>query len=115
MSVRNARSGDLIAGTLLTLSPNFQKTLRHINRYGLPSDCALWITPCHAIYTVGMKHSVDIVFLDKHGVVVKLLRCFPPNCYAESASNTISALELPCNRISESGIEVGDKLELEPV
>ncbi len=114
MSVRNTRSGDLIAGTLLTLSPNFQKTLRHISRHGLPSDCALWISPCHAIYTVGMKYPVDIIFLDKYGVVVKLLRCFPPNCYAESASNTISALELPNNRISESGIEIGDKLELDP-
>jgi hypothetical protein len=115
MSVRNSRSGELIAKTLLTLSPSFQKTLRHINRHGIPSDCALWISPCHAIYTVGMKHPVDIAFLDKTGIVVKLLCCFPPNCYTESTPDTISALELPTNRISESGIKVGDKLELEPV
>ena len=62
-----------------------------------------------------MKHPVDIIFLDGKGVVVKLFRCFPPNSYTESAQSAMSALELPSNSISECGIEVGDRLELEPV
>lgn len=114
MSVRNTNRGSVLAETLLTLRSNFPRTLRHISRYGLPSDCALWISPCHAIYTVGMRFPVDIIFIDNRGVVVKALRNFPPNCYVESASDAVSALELPCNRITESRTEVGDLLQLDP-
>lgn len=114
MSVRNKTRDSLLAETLLTLSSNFPRTLRHINRHGLPSDCALWVSPCHAIYTIGMKYPVDIIFIDNMGFVVKILRNFPPNCYAESVNDAVSALELPCNRISESRTEVGDLLQLDP-
>jgi hypothetical protein len=114
MAVKNKSRGTLLADTLLTLGPSFPKTLRHINRHGLPSDCGLWISPCHAIYTVGMRFPLDIVFLDSKGMVVKLLRSFPPNCYAESGPTSMSALELPCNRIAESCTELGDTLELDP-
>ena len=114
MSVRNINRGSVLAETLLTLRSNFPRTLRHINRHGLPSDCALWISPCHAIYTVGMRFPVDILFIDNRGIVVKTLRCFPPNCYVESSSNAVSALELPRDRIAESRTEVGDLLQLDP-
>ncbi len=114
MSVRNTTRDSLLAGTLLTLSSNFPRTLRHINRNGLPSDCALWVSPCHAIYTIGMRYPVDILFIDNRGIVVKALKCFPPNCYVESMSDAVSAIELPCNRIAESRTEVGDLLQLDP-
>ena len=114
MSVRNIDRDSVLADTLLTLSPNFPRTLRYLNRHGLPSDCALWISPCHAIYTVGMRFPVDIVFIDNKGVVVKALRAIPPNCFVESSNDAVSAIELPCDRISESRTEVGDLLQLDP-
>ena len=114
MSVRNINRGSVLADTLLTLSPDFSKTLRYLNKHGLPSDCALWISPCQAIYTVGMRYPVDIIFIDSRGVVVKVLGAIPPNCYVESNKNAVSAIELPCNRIAESRTEVGDLLQLDP-
>ena len=114
MCVRNINRGSVLAETLLTLRSNFTRTLRHLNQNGIPSDCALWISPCQAIYTVGMRFPVDIIFIDNRGVVVKALKNFPPNCYVESSKKAVSALELPCNRIAESGTEVGDLLQLDP-
>lgn len=114
MSVRNINRGSILAETLLTLNPNFSRILRHLNKKGLPSDCALWISPCHAIYTVGMRHPVDILFIDNRGIVVKALRSIPPNCFVESSKNAVSAIELPCDRITESRTEVGDLLQLDP-
>jgi hypothetical protein len=114
MSIRNQTRGTLLAKTLLTLSSHFQKTLTHFNRNGLPEDCAVWIAPCNAIYTVGMHRPVDIVFLDKDGRVVRMLRNFPPDCLAESAPEAVSAVKLPANRLRESGTRMGDVLELDP-
>lgn len=114
MSVRNRTRGSELAKNLLTLRANFPKTLRHIKRYGLPADCALWISPCQAIYTIGMRFPVDILFIDNRGIVVKTMRNFPPNCYAESTGDAVSAIELPNNRIAETRTEVGDLLQLDP-
>jgi len=114
MSVRNTTRGSVLAENLLTLRSNFPRTLRHINRNGLPAGCALWITPCQAIYTVGMRFPVDILFIDNRGIVVKTLRCFPPNCYVESGNGAVSAIELPCNTIAESCTEAGDLIRLDP-
>lgn len=114
MSVRNINRGSVLADTLLTLRPNFPRILRHLSRHGLPSDCALWISPCHAIYTVGMRFPIDILFIDNRGIVIKALRSIPPNCFVESSSDAVSAIELPCNRIAESSTKVGDLLQLDP-
>jgi len=114
MSVRNRTRGSLLAKTLLTLNAHFVKTLRHLNSTGIPHDCALWITPCQAIYTVGMKKPVDIAFLSKEGRVVKMYRNFPPNCLAESSPDAVTALELPSNTLSESKTRTGDLIEIDP-
>lgn len=31
---------------------------------------ALWITPCSSIHTIGMRYALDVVFLDRDGVVL---------------------------------------------
>jgi uncharacterized membrane protein (UPF0127 family) len=30
----------------------------------LPADCGLWISPCRSIHTIGMRFSLDLVWLD---------------------------------------------------
>ncbi len=114
MSVRNKTRGTLLASKLLTINSHFSNTLNHLNRNGIPGDCGLWITPCNSIYTVGMTAPVDIVFLDREGRVVKKYRNFPPNCFVDAVPGAISALELPSNRLHESGTDSGDILVLEP-
>jgi hypothetical protein len=114
MSVKNSTRGTILAKTLLTMNTHFNRTLYHLNVNGFPRNCALWITPCHSVSTVGMKNPVDIVFLDKDGRVVKMFRNFPPNCIAESEPEAVSAIELPSNRLHESKTSTGDILTLEP-
>lgn len=114
MCVKNLTRDTILAKTLLTLNSHFRETLNHLNGNGLPSDYALWISPCHSIYTVGMNRPVDVVFLSKTGRVVKMLRHFPPNCVTESVPEAVSVVELPPNRLEESETRVGDLLQLDP-
>jgi hypothetical protein len=113
MSVRNVTRGTVLAGKLLRPSSLFSDALHHLGTEGIPHDCALWISPCDAVYTVGMNKPVDVVFLDEGQRIVKVIRNFPPNCYAESEEHAVSALELPPNKLSETGTDTGDVLELE--
>lgn len=114
MSVQNKTRGTMIARHLLTLNSNCYDTLRFLNRCGIPRNCALWIAPCRAIYTVGMKSSVDIAFLNTRGRVVTLFRNFPPDCVADSSNHAVSAVEFPPDALKKSRTNVGDALELDP-
>ncbi len=89
-------------------------TLRHISDRGIPSDCALYISPCQGIYTVGMRCAIDIAFLDNEMRVIRIFRSFPPNCFVEPVKGAISAVELPPERLAETGTSVGDILVIEP-
>jgi hypothetical protein len=113
MSAKNLTRHTILGHTLLTLSRNFPRTLQHINQFGIPAGYALWISPCSAIYTVGMKKPVDIVFLDRDRRIIKILRNFPPSCFVKTDSESIGALELPPNRLTETGSLLGDRIELE--
>lgn len=114
MSVRNRTRCTLLATTLLNFNAHFRETLHFLNRSGIPNDCGVWITPCHAVYTVGIYRPVDIAFLDREGRIVKVLRNFPPNCYTDEIPEAVGALELPSNCLAESGTRTGDVLELDP-
>jgi hypothetical protein len=114
MAVWNRTRCTYLGTTLLTLSKHFPRTLRHINSNGIPEDCALWISPCQGVYTVGMRKPVDIVFLDGNMQVVKLYRNFPPGCFIDPEAGAVSALELPPERLQETGTAVGDILAIDP-
>ena len=114
MSVLNKTRNTTLARRLLTLNANTHSTLRSLNRAGIPKNCALWIAPCSAVHTVGLKNSVDIAFLNRHGRVVTIYRNFPPECIAESPRSAVSAVELPPDALRESDTDIGDTIELDP-
>ncbi len=114
MAVWNRTRCTYLGTTLLTLNEHFMNTLRHINNQGIPADCALYISPCQGIYTIGMSRAIDIVFLDSNMRVIKIYRSFPPNCFVEPVAGAVSAVEFPPERLSETGTSVGDILVIEP-
>lgn len=112
MSATNKTRKTSLGTKLLTLNRHFKKTLNYLNSGGIPEGSVLWISPCHGIFTIGMKNPVDIAFLDSKRRVVKVLKNFPPDCFADSVPAASSALEMPADSISRSGTSVGDIIEL---
>lgn len=71
----------------------------------------LWIVPTEGVHTFGMKFAIDVVFLNKKRVVVKLRKNMGRRRIALSL-RAHSVLELPVGVIDQSGTCVGDQLEL---
>lgn len=84
------------AGLLGTTQPDIQK--------------ALYLVPCKAVHTFGMKYSLDVVFLDIQGRVVKLVENLRPNQMTSLVPRANCALELPPDTIAANPIAVGDEL-----
>lgn len=72
----------------------------------------LWITPCEAVHTIGMKFPIDIVFLDKQRRVVKI-RSDVQRWRMAACLRAHSVLELPSGRAEATETVAGDQLEFE--
>ena len=45
---------------------------------GLPPGHALLIAPCRSVHTAGMRFPLDLIFLDRAGEVVRVVRALGP-------------------------------------
>ena len=55
---------------LLIASTTWQRTSGLLFRPRLQPGEALWIKPCHAIHTFGMRYPIGVFFLDRHKKVI---------------------------------------------
>jgi uncharacterized membrane protein (UPF0127 family) len=79
---------------------------------GLAEGEGLWIVPTEGVHTFAMKFTIDVIFLSRKRVVVKLR----PNMVRGRMALSFrahSVVELPAGTIERSGTQVGDELELE--
>ena len=72
----------------------------------------LWIAPCEAVHSFGMKFAIDVVYLDRKKRVRKLRKEMVPRRLSACLS-AHSVLELPVGTIESSRTEPGDQLEFE--
>lgn len=79
---------------------------------GLDRGEGLWLVPCEAVHTIGMKFPIDVLFLDKKRRVVKV-RGSVGKWRIAGSLRAHSVLELPAGTAAATGTAVGDELELE--
>jgi uncharacterized protein len=88
-----------------------RKGLLGLDRF--PEDAGLWIAPCEAIHTFGMRVPIDAIFLDRNFQVRKLRAHLRPARISLCLSAT-SVLELEAGTAARTGTTVGDRLSFEP-
>lgn len=83
-----------------------------LGRSGLDPDEGLWIQPTGSIHMWFMRFAIDVVYADKEGRVLKLVRGVRPWRMSACRGAKV-ALELPVGAIDRAGVEVGDHLVIE--
>ena len=68
--------------TLLRADTMFSRALGLLGKRALAPGQALWLEPCFAVHTFGMRFSIGIFFIDHSGVVVKTIARLKPNRFA---------------------------------
>ncbi len=112
LRVRNVSRDTLLADrAAIADSSKTRKTglLKH-TRFE-PGD-GLWITPCEAVHTIGMKFPIDVLFLDKKLRVVKI-RPDMPQWRIAGSFRAHSVLELPSGTAAATSTARGDQLAFE--
>ena len=83
-----------------------------LGRSGLDPDEGLWIQPTGSIHMWFMRFAIDVVYADKEGRVLKLVRGIRPWRMSACRGAKV-ALELPVGALDRAGVEVGDHLVIE--
>src|SRR5690348_6485517 len=112
MLVRNSTRNRVLADAaeVADSAATRRKGLR--GRDALHPGEALWITPCEAVHTWGMKFPIDVVYLDRKKTVRKVRKAM--GAWRVSACLLAhSVLELPAGSITRTQTCVGDHLRFE--
>lgn len=70
----------------------------------------LLLTPCSGVHSIGMKISIDAVFIDPKGKIVKTVPCLKPNRLAGPVKGACMVLELPAGTVEHTRTKEGDHL-----
>ncbi len=110
----NIESGLKIATRVRIAGDSGARRRGLLSLHDLDEGSGLWIMPCEAIHTFGMKMAIDVLFLDRNLRVKKLLTGLPPRRIAVCLVAS-SVVELKPGAISRANTKTGDRLSVRPV
>ncbi len=113
MRLINARTEQPVASTIEMASTRATRRRGLLGRSSLPLGSALVLTPCNAVHTIGMRFTIDVVFVDSGGCVRKVVHRLPPWRMAISPLSR-STIEFPAGELDLEVLRVGDRLYLAP-
>lgn len=118
LKVRNRTRNTSVAEAADVADSSEKRRTGLLKHGGLAPGEGLWIVPCEAVHTFGMKFAIDVLFLSKRRKpdgtvkVLKVREAMPKRRIAMKLT-AHSVLELPAGRARETGTQKGDELELE--
>lgn len=80
-----------------------------LGREPLLKHSGLMISPCYQVHSIGMNYALDIVFLDKAGLVLSFDQHLMPYRIAVNR-RAYQVLELPAGRIGQCALQRGERL-----
>jgi hypothetical protein len=85
-----------------------------LGRDCLPAGEGLWIVPCEAVHTFGMKFPIDLIYLDRKKQVKKIRNSVRP-WRLSACLSAYSVIELPSGSLKLTKTRPGDQLEFSSV
>jgi len=108
------RAGRVLIPTLERAGNFWQRAVGLLGRSSLPVGVGLWLKPCSAIHTFGMRFAIDLLFLDRAGCVVCVLRNVRPWRTATGGAGAASVIEVATGWLPAEAVAVGDQLVWQP-
>lgn len=95
----HASSGRVLATTVRGAFDSASRREGLLKQVAWPEGSALIIAPCQAVHTVGMHFPIDVLFVDRAGLVVKVRERVPPWRMA-GAFRAFATIELPAGTLA---------------
>jgi uncharacterized membrane protein (UPF0127 family) len=112
--VNNATRDAVLAEASDKVDTPIRRGIGLIGKKGLPPDGGLIIEPCNSVVSFFMRFPIDVVFLDKDGVVCHLIRSMVPWRTSKIVKGSKMVVELPAGTVENTGTAIGDRITIEP-
>lgn len=109
--LKNVNTGAVLATRVDRATSFLHRAFGLLARPRVRPDEGLWIEKCRAIHTVGMRASIDIIFIDHERRVVEVAERVAPFRLMMSR-HAASVIELGAGALGLHDVLIGDKLEL---
>lgn len=113
MRITNRTRETLLASDAREARSFMTRLVGLLGRSSLAPGEALVIDPCSSVHTAFMRFSIDIVYVNREGQVIKVVPEMKP--FRASAAGRLGCyvIELPSGTAAATGTFVGDQLEIE--
>jgi len=103
-----------IAASIEVASSGAKRSKGLLGRDGLDPGTGIWIVPCEAVHTFGMRFAIDLIYLDRSHRIRKLCDSVPP-WRISGCLRAHSVVELSAGALRSSEVQVGDLVEFLPL
>jgi uncharacterized protein len=111
MLLVNRRSDETIASDVRLAVTRAERRRGLLGRDSLDRTAALVLSPCWSIHTMFMRFPIDVVFVDRGGRAVRIVKDLAPWRIA-MAPRAHAAIELAAGSLDTRDVRVGDELSL---
>lgn len=110
MKVSNLTRQTVLADAVEVADSHAKRNKGLLGRDGLASGEGLWIVPCEAVHTFGMRFPIDLVYIDRKRRVRKVRSSVRP-WRMSACLSAHSVIELPSGTVRATQTVRGDTLE----
>ncbi len=108
-------SGSEIAPHIEVADTLGSRTMGLMFKKGLEPGHGIVLRPCSSIHMFFMRFAIDVVFVDKDGIVKHICHAIKPWRMSRIVFGAKAAIELEPGTMKRAGVEKGRKVELVPV
>ena len=113
MRIRNITKNICLAEEAVMAQALFKRMKGLLGKARLRQGEAMVLKPCNSIHTFFMAFAIDVLFLDKDNLVVKILHNVSPFRISGIYLKAQSVVELPAGTIQATSTSIGDVLLFE--
>jgi uncharacterized membrane protein (UPF0127 family) len=108
----NLDTGAVIADRIDVADTRATRAVGLLSREGLDPGQGLWIVPSRGVHTCWMRFPIDVIALDRRGVIIDRVVDMKPWRIRLPRRGTAGVLELPAGALDATGTLIGHRIEL---
>lgn len=109
----DVETGLIMADRVTVASRRIERAIGLLGRSHLEVGEGLWITPCNGVHTWFMRFSIDVIAMDRNGVIVDAVSMLKPWRMRLPRPGAHSVLELPAGTLLDERTKVGHRIQLD--
>lgn len=102
--------GRVLADQCFLANSFFSRLKGLLGRKGLSESQALALIPCDMVHTLGMKFPIDIIFVDRKGLILRINREVGANRIVPRVAGAYAVIEMAAGRSRELNLVPGNMI-----